>query len=106
MPQLRWSGPPGRWLVLLATVALHPACGGGGGGGLTEPTTGVLQVITSTIGTEPDADGYTVTLDDVDSGTIGPAARRTIEELEPGAHQVGLSGVAGTARCRGRILAL
>jgi hypothetical protein len=104
MPRLRRLRVPGRRLilaVLAASVALYPACGGGSGGGLTEPTTGAIQIATSTTGTEPDADGYTLTIDEVESGVIGPAARRTIAELEPGAHQVGLSGVAPNCEVQG-----
>ena len=52
MPQFRWSGVSRRRLILAATVALYPACGGGDGGGLTEPTTGALQVVTNTTGSE------------------------------------------------------
>ena len=70
--------------MLAATVALYPACCGDEGGGLTEPTTGALQVVTSITGTVLDPDGYTLTVDDVDNGAIGSAAQRTIAELEPG----------------------
>ncbi|HEX6668032.1 MAG TPA: hypothetical protein VF061_00655, partial [Gemmatimonadales bacterium] len=76
------------------TVALHAACGGGGGGGLTEPTTGSLAVVTNTTGTELDTDGYMLTVDGVENGVIGPAAARTVAELEPGPHQIGLAGLA------------
>lgn len=100
MPQLRWSRVPGRRLVLAATLALFPACGGGGGG-LTEPTTGAVEVVTSTTGVELDPDGYTVTVDDVASGAIGSAARRTIAELAPGAHRVGLGGVSANCEVQG-----
>jgi hypothetical protein len=88
--------------MLAATVALYPACGGGEGGGLTEPTTGALQVVTNTTGTELDPDGYTLTVDDVESGAIGPAAQRTIAELEPGAHQIALSGVSANCEVQGQ----
>ena len=102
MPQLRWSRVPGRRLVLAASLALYPACGGGGGGGLTEPTTGALEVVTATTGADLDPDGYTVTVDDVESGAIGPDARRTIAELAPGAHRVGLSGVSANCEVQGQ----
>ena len=40
-----------------ATAVLIASCGGGSGGGLTEPTTGVLQIVTNTTGAELDPDG-------------------------------------------------
>ena len=103
MSQLRWSRRSRRRLLLAATVALYPACGGGGdGGGLTEPTTGALQVATNTSGAEPDQDGYTLSVDDVESGAIGPAAQRTIADLEAGAHRIALSGVSANCEVQGQ----
>ena len=83
-------------------AALAPACSGGDGGGLTEPTTGALQVVTSTTGSELDPDGYTLTLDDVESGAIGPAAQRTIAELELGAHRIALGGISANCEVQGQ----
>lgn len=102
MSQLRRSRLSRRRLLLAATVALYPACGGGDGGGLTEPTTGALQVATNTSGGEPDQDGYTLSVDDVESGAIGPAAQRTIADLEPGAHRIALSGVSANCEVQGQ----
>jgi hypothetical protein len=87
--------------LLAVTVALHAACGGGGGGGLTEPTTGSLAVVTNTTGTELDTDGYMLTVDGVENGVIGPAAARTVAELEPGPHQIGLAGLAANCGVQG-----
>jgi hypothetical protein len=102
MSQLRWSRLSRRRLLLAATVALYPACGGGDGGGLTEPTTGALQVATNTSGAEPDQDGYTLSVDDVESGAIGPAAQRMIADLESGAHRIALSGVSANCEVQGQ----
>ena len=102
MSQLRWSRLSRRRLLLAATVALYPACGGGDGGGLTEPTTGALQVATNTSGAVPDQDGYTLSVDDVESGAIGPAAQRTIADLESGAHRIALSGVSANCEVQGQ----
>ena len=88
--------------MLAVTLALYPACGGGDGGGLTEPTTGALQVATSTTGTEQDPDGYTLMVDEAESGAIGPAAQRTIAELEAGAHRIALSGVSANCEVQGQ----
>jgi hypothetical protein len=102
MSQLRWSRLSRRRLLLAATAALYPACGGGDGGGLTEPTTGALQVATNTSGAVPDQDGYTLSVDDVESGAIGPAAQRTIADIEPGAHRIALSGVSANCEVQGQ----
>jgi hypothetical protein len=102
MPQFRWSRLRRRRLILAATVALYPACGGGDGGGLTEPTTGALQVVTNTTGSELDSDGYTLMVDEVETGAIGPAAQRTIGELEPGAHEIALTEVSANCEVQGQ----
>lgn len=94
MSQRRRFSLPGRRLLVAASAALSPACGGGDGGGLTAPTTGSVQVTTSTTGAEPDPDGYTLTVDDVEVRAIGRAAAAVIEDLEPGTHRIGLAGVS------------
>ena len=101
MPQPRWYRYPGRRRVLAALVALVPACGGGDGGGLTEPTTGAVQVTTSTTGAELDPDGYMVTLDDVARLQIGAAASRILDELDPGTHRLGLTGLSSSCAVQG-----
>ncbi|HEY7613768.1 MAG TPA: hypothetical protein VH764_12285 [Gemmatimonadales bacterium] len=102
MPQFRWFRFSIRRLILAAAVALYPACGGGDGGGLTEPTTGALQVVTNTSGAEPDQDGYTLMVDQVETGAIGSAAQRTIAELEAGAHEIALTGVSANCEVQGQ----
>ncbi len=67
-------------------------------------TTGGLQVSTSTGGTSPDADGYSVTLDGADRGTIGATASITLAGLVPGGHIVGLAGVAVNCQVQGENL--
>ncbi|MGH7580184.1 MAG: hypothetical protein ACREM9_08430 [Gemmatimonadales bacterium] len=88
----RWAARVGRSLVLGITATLWLSCGGGGE--LTAPTTGAIEVTTSTSGTEPDPDGYTLTLDDVEVQPIGVAASAMLAELAPGTHRIGLSGVS------------
>jgi hypothetical protein len=79
--------------LLAAGLALGlAACGGES---LTlPPSTGSLQVTTSTGGTEPDADGYTVQVDAQEAVAIGTSATTTIENLTPGSHSVLLAGMA------------
>ena len=52
-----------RWRFTLALgLGLALACSSSGGGP-TGPTEGTLEVITSTSGSDPDPDGYTLTVD-------------------------------------------
>jgi hypothetical protein len=60
------------------------------------PATGGLRLVTTTVGRNLDADGYSVVLDGADIGAIGPDAAMTIEDLEPGTHTVALSGQSDT----------
>ena len=53
-----------------------------------------LDVTTSTSGEELDPDGYSVILDGMDRGPIGPNAGIRIGELIAGAHAVSLNGMA------------
>jgi hypothetical protein len=76
------------------SAALLLSCGGGGAGDIVAPTTGAVEVTTSTTGAEPDPDGYTLTLDDVEIRSIGIAASAILTELSPGEHRIGLSGIA------------
>ena len=94
-------GPPraGRGLFLASTAALWLACGGGGE--LTAPTTGALEVTTSTTGPSPDPDGYMLIVDDVEVQPIGVAAAATLADLAPGPHRVGLAGVSPNCTVQG-----
>jgi hypothetical protein len=70
-------------------------CGGDGSGIQLPPTTGTLQVTTTTTGDEPDPDGYTVRLDGGEGQAIGVAATIERSELEPRAdHTLLLEGLA------------
>ena len=99
MRHRRWLPHAALRLSLVTTAALWLACGGGGE--LTAPTTGVVQVTTSTAGDVPDPDGYTLMLDDVAVQPIGSAATATLADLTPGAHRIGLAGVAPNCTVEG-----
>lgn len=99
MRDRRWSRHPRCRLLLASTAALGLACGGGAE--LTAPTTGSIQVTTSTTGAELDPDGYRLTLNDVDVQAIGVAAEATLTELTPGPHRIGLTGVAPNCTVQG-----
>src|SRR6185295_16078860 len=49
----------------------------------------------------PDADGYSITVDGTDRGTLAGTAELTLDGLTPGDHQVGLSGIAANCRTQG-----
>ena len=82
--------------LIIAAAAL--ACSGEN---LSAPTTGSVQVTVATTGADPDPDGYAVTVDGSDRGTLGVSGTLTVEGLGAGDHLVGLSGVAGNCQVQG-----
>jgi Big-like domain-containing protein len=74
------------------TAAFDVNCGG---------TTGSLEITAQTNGPSPDADGYAVSLDGTDRGSIGANAVLTLSNLPPGSHVVGLTGVAANCQVDG-----
>ena len=76
----------------LATVTFSVTC---------SATSGSLQVTSSTTGLSPDADGYTISLDGTERGTLGPSGDVTLAALAPGDYLAGLSGVAGNCEVQG-----
>jgi hypothetical protein len=64
------------------------------GSSLEIPTTGSLEVITSTTGAEPDADGYSVQVDGGTEQGIAPAGVYSSPDLSSGNHTIQLGGVA------------
>jgi hypothetical protein len=64
-------------------------------------STATLTVTTATTGTSPDPDGYTLSVDEVARGPIGNAETLDITGLTPGAHSVGLSGLAANCQVSG-----
>lgn len=80
-------------LLTLSVAWLTLACGGGAG--LTEPTTGALEISTVTTGESPDPDGYTVTVDGGPGEAIAVAATLLESDLPQGDHTVELSGIDG-----------
>ncbi|MGI8818822.1 MAG: hypothetical protein ACR2HW_06735 [Gemmatimonadales bacterium] len=65
------------------------------------PTTGGVQVTAATTGPAPDADGYTLTADGSEKGTLGANAALPLEGLSPGEHAIGLGGVAANCQVQG-----
>ncbi|MEJ2541466.1 MAG: hypothetical protein P8188_16110, partial [Gemmatimonadota bacterium] len=68
-----------------AAVAFFVNCG---------PPTGALVVAVTTTGTDVDADGYTVTLNDEDPRAVSTNGSATFEGLADGDYTVELSGIA------------
>ncbi|HEY9015872.1 MAG TPA: hypothetical protein VIM84_12515 [Gemmatimonadales bacterium] len=61
------------------------------------PSNGTLVVSTSTVGEDPDPDGYLLLVDDADSVNLGPTGTTEVNVL-PGRHSLRLLGVAGHCR--------
>lgn len=59
------------------------------------PAVGTLEITASTTGAEPDADGYTVQMDDQPAQVIGAAATVQATAITAGNHTVQLAGIAG-----------
>jgi hypothetical protein len=75
-----------------ATVSFAVTCGA---------TTGGLQVTSTTTGPSPDADGFTVTVDGAERGTLGASGAVNVDGLTAGNHVVGVSGVAANCQVQG-----
>jgi hypothetical protein len=85
-----------------AVVGLALGIAACGGDSLTIPSnTGALEVTTSTAGSEPDPDGYTLQVDADQPQPIGASATLQIQNLTPGTHNVLLSGMAANCSVSG-----
>ena len=62
---------------------------------------GTIQITTSTTGSSPDPDGYTVAVDNAAPKAIGVNATLTVPEVQPGTHQVTFAGLAPNCRANG-----
>ncbi|MBA3497280.1 MAG: hypothetical protein H0T86_09255, partial [Gemmatimonadales bacterium] len=65
------------------------------------PTTGSIQVTTTSAGGPEDPDGYRLLLDGADTGPIGIGASLTLPPVAAGPHTVGLGGLAATCVMEG-----
>jgi hypothetical protein len=94
-PNFKWFPP--RLLAVAGLALLWLGCGGED---LVAPTTGTIEVTVSTTGDEPDPDGYTLSLDDLQGAAIEANATRTLTVTE-GSHALELSGVAANCAVQG-----
>src|SRR5688572_20588197 len=87
-------------LVVAATLGLLAGCGDGDD--LSGPPgAGTLEVTTTTSGSNPDGDGYAVSLDGAGGVTLPPDGSHRFSDVAPGDHQVALSGLAPNCRVEG-----
>ena len=82
--------------LVMAFAAVVGSIGGAGCSETVEPPApgGTLVVQTATTGVDPDADGFSMTLDADDAGSIGPNASVTFPDLASGEHALEMGGLA------------
>lgn len=88
-------------VMLLAAGASFALACGGGSEGLTEPTTGNLEVSAVTTGDSPDPDGYTLSVDGAAGEAIEVGGTVVKSGLSPGNHTAQLSGLDGNCVVEG-----
>ena len=87
----------GLGLVAIGAVLSGVSCGDN----LAPPSTGGIEITTATSGPDPDADGYGVTIDQGSPTAIGTNATLRRDNLAPGPHTLGLTGIAGNCTAAG-----
>src|SRR5688572_28899609 len=95
------SGPRPNITAFFLLLPIMGVMACGGGDVTAPPTTGTMEVTTSTTGAEPDPDGYTLQLDSQSGQPIGSAATLRISEIAAGPHTVQLAGVAANCTVSG-----
>jgi hypothetical protein len=88
-------------LDLLVAAVVLAALNCGGGDVTPPPSTGTLEVTTSTSGAEQDPDGYSLRMDAGAIQAIGAAATLTTSDVTPGSHTVQLGEVAANCSVAG-----
>src|SRR5690242_16973866 len=89
--------------ALLTAIACHDAAGPDHkpAASLGNALTGNITVTTSTTGASLDPDGYTITVDLLQTQAVATNGSVTFTNLIPGAHIVSISGVAGNCSVSG-----
>ena len=65
------------------------------------PSSGTIQVTTTTSGSGSDPDGFTLLLDGTDEGTVGVDASASLPGIPSGDHMLGLAGLAANCQVAG-----
>jgi WD40-like Beta Propeller Repeat len=86
-------------LLLAGSLLAGLRCGGED---IAAPTTGNLEITTSTSGPDPDPDGYVITVDDGPQTVIGANATFQQVNVEAGDHSVRLAGIAENCSAAGQ----
>lgn len=79
------------WLLIAAAAVGSASCGDDPVG---EPTEGTIRVVASTEGSDLDANGYVVSINNVQIGSIETLGTIYVNDLDAGTYQVGLGGIA------------
>jgi hypothetical protein len=90
-----------RTLAVLVTVSPLVWLGCGGGADLSAPELGTLEIVTTTSGPEPDADGYAISVDGAAPAPVSANATIRQAEVTAGTHTVELSGLAANCTVSG-----
>jgi Big-like domain-containing protein len=99
---VRTTSPTSRsCIAVFLGVSLSLAGCGGGGSDVGPDETGGVTASVTTSGTNPDPDGYTLTIDGASSGALNGSGPVTVNGLAPGNHAVGIDGVAGNCTVQG-----
>jgi len=85
-------------LVPLAALALAAGCGETF---ISISSDGRIEVFVSTTGTDPDADGFSVTVDGGAARFVAPGGSVVLDHLSEGSHSLLLSGLAENCRVEG-----
>ncbi len=80
---------------------LAPLAGCGDGEGITAPRPGTLEIVISTSGPEPDADGFTVQIDAGDARPVGAGETFTAPGIAQGSHTIELGQIAANCTVSG-----
>jgi hypothetical protein len=64
-------------------------------------TDGQIEVRVSTVGSDPDTDGFSISVDGGTAQFLAPGATITVSDLRPGTHSVSLSGLADNCLVNG-----
>jgi hypothetical protein len=88
-------------LALFMAGAALTAISCGGGDVAAPPSTGSLTISTSTTGSEADADGYAVSIDQGTETAIPSTGTLQRDDVEAGNHSIGLSGIAANCTVAG-----